>query len=448
MVEEKKRKCIYICGPAYHPEERKSMNRIANYLESNGFNTYLSNKDGIESFLLDLTRTSKLDALNFKEFYDIASRASFALEIYSIIERCDATLFCLNGRVPDEAGIFKAAVTFGAGKPVINYKYDARILFPNGVNPMISGLSPGFKIVKRYRGIIKRLAKLLKQFRKYGANRYKGNVVPPYVQKWINLGREVAKYLEEIRWSENKLKDPEGLMQKIINRFKDTELMRSLIPSIIYDDLIKEISIDPKKKRIYCSGALFCPTEVSEMAKISNTLEDAGYDTYLPQRDGGETILMMLADNPFAGSNFTHPISNFLSNTSFALDIYEILKCDYFLINLNGRVPDDGAISELGVAFAAGKPIVQFKSDIRSMFNGRDHPMISGATSNLPSVSQLGLIPNAIEQIANYVNSFGENQYFELNIPHNVKQIIDRGFKVWKFLHDKKKPKNKMATLM
>ena len=156
---------IFICGPSYHPEERRSMRRIAHYLEKNGFNTYLSSRDGIEHILLDLANSQGINDEKFNEMYDIASRVSFALEIYQIVEACDCTVLNINGRVPDEGSVFKAAVAFGAGKPVVNYKYDSRILFPNGDNAMITGLTPDFKPVNRFSEIVKKLLKLNKKFK-------------------------------------------------------------------------------------------------------------------------------------------------------------------------------------------------------------------------------------------------------------------------------------------
>ena len=42
------------------------------------------------------------------------------------------------------------------------------------------------------------------------------------------------------------------------------------------------------KQRIYCAGPLFNEPEKREMAEISAMLEGAGYETFLPQRDGLE----------------------------------------------------------------------------------------------------------------------------------------------------------------
>ena len=48
-------------------------------------------------------------------------------------------------------------------------------------------------------------------------------------------------------------------------------------------------------------------------------------------------------------------------------------------MNLDGRVPDEGACVELGIAFGSGKRCYGFKTDTRSIELGLDiNPMISG----------------------------------------------------------------------
>ncbi len=436
---------VFICGPSYHPEEKKSMRRIAHYLEKNGFSTYLPSRDGIEQVLLDLANVHDRHDEKFNEIYDIAYRISFALEIYQIIEGSDCTLLNMNGRIPDEGSVFKAAVTFGAGKPVVNYKYDSRILFPNGDNAMISGLTPGFKPVKRFSEIAKKLVKFTREFKKHGENPYKGNNIPPLVRKWIDLGRDITGFLKSTAAPMNRQIDGLKLIQKIVEEYKDNSILKSLLPNLEQHYSINK-NENKSEKKIYCSGALFCPVELAEMADIAKTFENAGYNTYLPQRDGGEAFVMNSIDTPIAGSPLLRPFTNYLTKVMFALDIYEILKCNYFIINLNGRVPDDGAISELGVAFASGRPIIQFKSDLRSLSNGRDHPMIAGAALHVAPVNQLEQIPERLEKIVEHVNGFGINTYVGENIPHSVQKIVDLGFKVWKFTHDKKKPQNQMTA--
>ena len=47
-----------------------------------------------------------------------------------------------------------------------------------------------------------------------------------------------------------------------------------------------------ERNRIYCSGPLFCAEEVGGMSAIAKVLEDAGFQTFLPHRDGMEAYIM------------------------------------------------------------------------------------------------------------------------------------------------------------
>ncbi|OTP73783.1 Nucleoside 2-deoxyribosyltransferase [Caballeronia sordidicola] len=40
--------------------------------------------------------------------------------------------------------------------------------------------------------------------------------------------------------------------------------------------------------RVYCAGPLFNPGERAEMDSIASTLEQSGFSTFLPHRDGLE----------------------------------------------------------------------------------------------------------------------------------------------------------------
>ena len=63
----------------------------------------------------------------------------------------------------------------------------------------------------------------------------------------------------------------------------------------------------------------------------------------------------------------------------FNLDSDEVKKADILFMNLDGRVPDEGACVELGIAFGLGKRCYGFKTDTRSIELGLDlNPMISG----------------------------------------------------------------------
>jgi nucleoside 2-deoxyribosyltransferase len=145
--------------------------------------------------------------------------------------------------------------------------------------------------------------------------------------------------------------------------------------------------------RIYCSGPLFCAEEVGGMNAIAKVLEDAGFRTFLPHRDGLESYVLRFADSSFSSNSSA--IRNRIDYAIFSLDIYELIeRCDAAVCNLNGRVPDEGMIVEAALAYAAGKSLVLFKNDIRSPFGGYDNSMLTSLVrgriikklTDLPSV--------------------------------------------------------------
>ena len=63
----------------------------------------------------------------------------------------------------------------------------------------------------------------------------------------------------------------------------------------------------------------------------------------------------------------------------FALDSTEVKNADIVFMNIDGRVPDEGACVELGMAYGIGKRCYGFKTDTHSVELGLDmNPMISG----------------------------------------------------------------------
>ena len=120
-------------------------------------------------------------------------------------------------------------------------------------------------------------------------------------------------------------------------------------------------------KRVYFAGPLFSQAEKDFNEEITAVLEDCGYEVFLPQRDGIEAAQL-------EGKSEEE-----LIRMIFELDSSEVKKADILFMNLDGRVPDEGACVELGIAFASGKRCYGFKTDTRSIELGLDlNPMISG----------------------------------------------------------------------
>ncbi len=120
-------------------------------------------------------------------------------------------------------------------------------------------------------------------------------------------------------------------------------------------------------KRVYFAGPLFSQSEKDFNVEITAVLEEYGYEVFLPQRDGIEAAQL-------EGKSEEE-----LIQMIFDLDSSEVKKADILFMNLDGRVPDEGACVELGIAFGSGKRCYGFKTDTRSIELGLDlNPMISG----------------------------------------------------------------------
>ena len=129
--------------------------------------------------------------------------------------------------------------------------------------------------------------------------------------------------------------------------------------------------------RVYCAGPLFNDPERKEMAAIARVLEDAGYATFLPQRDGMELarVKPLLAERGLAAADAGVVVERAI----FCLDVFELtVRADAVVANLNGRVPDEGTVVEAALAWQCGKPLVLYKADDRSVFGGSDNPMLTG----------------------------------------------------------------------
>lgn len=148
--------------------------------------------------------------------------------------------------------------------------------------------------------------------------------------------------------------------------------------------------------RIYCAGPLFNDPERHEMQQIAEALEGAGYETFLPHRDGLEfsQLLPALLDIGVTQSQ----ADGVLQRAIFSLDVHQLLVgCQGVVVNLNGRVPDEGTVVEASLAWHAAKPLVLYKRDARTVLDGSDNPMLSGL-GGFEIVRAIDQLPQALEQ--------------------------------------------------
>lgn len=137
----------------------------------------------------------------------------------------------------------------------------------------------------------------------------------------------------------------------------------------------KTASVSAKEKvgnKVYFAAPLFNISELDFNLKLTHLLESYGYEVFLPQRDG------------YLASELEGKSHEELIDMIFKKDQEEVLKADILFILLDGRVPDEGACVELGIAYANGKRCYGFKSDSRSVELGLDvNPMIVGCLEKL-----------------------------------------------------------------
>jgi nucleoside 2-deoxyribosyltransferase len=125
--------------------------------------------------------------------------------------------------------------------------------------------------------------------------------------------------------------------------------------------------------KIYYAGPLFSEAERRFNSELAGKLEDFEHSVFLPQRDGVES-----GKPPFAEMS-----RDARRKVLFEMDRDQIFGSDIFLFVLDGRVPDEGACVELGMAytnkFVANKPkyIIGLQTDIRAAFvSSKLNPML------------------------------------------------------------------------
>lgn len=105
--------------------------------------------------------------------------------------------------------------------------------------------------------------------------------------------------------------------------------------------------------RVYVAGPLFNFHERWYLERITEVLEQAGYETFLPHRDAG--ILMELTPE--------------VRHRIFHIDLDELNKCDFCVALLTGQDHDSGTCVELGYLYAQNKLCFGITDDVRRLNN-------------------------------------------------------------------------------
>jgi nucleoside 2-deoxyribosyltransferase len=181
--------------------------------------------------------------------------------------------------------------------------------------------------------------------------------------------------------------------------------------------------------RVYCAGPLFNQAERTEMTAIADILIEARFLVYLPHRDGMEfrlvhEVLIERGWDPPTAAGFLHA-------SIFALDVYQLaVACDCMVWNLNGRVPDEGAVSEAAIAWTLGKPLIAYQDDVRSLIAGRVNPLLVGLV-DFETVEELADIPETLARAITIADSLPPTNS---RIPMKLQKAVDDGQRLWEAL--------------
>lgn len=187
-----------------------------------------------------------------------------------------------------------------------------------------------------------------------------------------------------------------------------------------------------QKVRVYCAGPLFNAKEREGMEELATYLEAAGYDTFLPQRDGFE--LTRIVDALVAKNIDLRQATDVCAKAIFALDVYQVIvECQAIVVNLNGRVPDEGAVSEAAIAWCNGKAVVGYKADSRSAFIGHDNPLVTGLFNFEVCASFDAVLERLEQELENHQDDLGTNRARN----REIAAYLTLGSRIWKAAHQK-----------
>ncbi|MGH3754427.1 MAG: nucleoside 2-deoxyribosyltransferase [Pseudonocardiaceae bacterium] len=141
--------------------------------------------------------------------------------------------------------------------------------------------------------------------------------------------------------------------------------------------------------KAYIAAPLFSQAEKEFNLRVDTVVRSLGMDTYLPQRDGGEAARLVRQGMD------EHTVRQRL----FGLDCTAIAECTLFVLVLDGRVPDEGACVELGMAFARGKQCFGLQTDSRR-FGGTD------SNNLMIDYALTGGIAASLDELANNLRSY------------------------------------------
>ena len=132
--------------------------------------------------------------------------------------------------------------------------------------------------------------------------------------------------------------------------------------------------------KIYLAGPLFTTPEREFNTQLAIRLRTAGHEVWVPQE---------------------HPAAELTGKAIFEKDLEGLDAAEGVVAIMDGADPDSGTCWECGYAYAKGKPVVLYRSDLRGAGDARDIPynaMLIGAADGRID-QRLGTIDEAAAAI-------------------------------------------------
>jgi len=179
-----------------------------------------------------------------------------------------------------------------------------------------------------------------------------------------------------------------------------------------------------KIKKVYIAAPLYSAKEQKDNLEIDEVLQRAGYEPFLPQRDGfAYADLFKRVQNEGYAYEEARDISLGLI---MHLDVYQVCEgCDATVLNLTVRNPGEGTITEGALCFRSERPLVLYSGNNPSFVLENHSPLLTGQT-RFSIVDKVEEIPRKLKQIE---MEEGSNYSRTMNIARKLFKDYDPGNK-------------------
>jgi nucleoside 2-deoxyribosyltransferase len=187
-----------------------------------------------------------------------------------------------------------------------------------------------------------------------------------------------------------------------------------------------------QQTKVYLSGPMFSDGDNFEQDKLADALVAANFERHLPHRDGIEVgdIMQLVTDHTLRDGNVVEPLALercvvWVTRAVAALDVFQVIEgCQVTVLNIDGRVPDEGSLIEATLAWYAGHPVVPYKTTSISELGGNDNPMIGIICGWAPVSSTPAGVVAAVKAA---VKSGAAGRQPVTTPPPDVQQLVELG---------------------